>query len=207
MKKNVFIDVGGHLGQTLDEVIKPYYNFDSILCFEPAREEHTHLLKKYTQESIEIYNLGLLDITGPISLFGSNDNMAKSIYKEKNDLIDSDKEEIIQVVDVSEFTREKLRYEDINIMKLNCEGSEFKILSRLMETGDIFAYDEIMIDFDIRKVPGMEYKADKTILRLRTMGLKNFSLAENVMIGDTHQDRIKHWLYGLPDKIKENIFL
>ena len=34
--RRVFLDVGGHVGETLAEVVKPRWAFDRIWTFEPA---------------------------------------------------------------------------------------------------------------------------------------------------------------------------
>ena len=32
----IFLDIGSHIGQTLQEVTKEKYAFDKIVCFEPS---------------------------------------------------------------------------------------------------------------------------------------------------------------------------
>ena len=39
----IFLDVGGHEGQTLNSLFDPKYSFDKIYVFEPAKILHTKL--------------------------------------------------------------------------------------------------------------------------------------------------------------------
>ncbi len=53
-----------------------------------------------------------------------------------------------------------------------------------------------MIDFDIRKVPGLEHHEQKIIERMKRVGFNKYSLCDHVMIGTTHQNRIRNWLHN-----------
>ena len=177
--KTIFIDVGGHLGQTLEEVTKSYYNFDSVYCFEPMYSEYEHLVKVYNDVAI-ILPYGLLDYTGNMKLYGLNENMTSSIYANKNDLINSDSVTESYAVDVSLWIEHNTDPDDIIIMKLNCEGSEVIILNRLVDNNLINRFNNIMIDFDILKVPGEEHQALNTIERIKASGFKSYSLAQEL---------------------------
>ena len=51
-----------------------------------------------------------------------------------------------------------------------------------------------MLDFDIRRVPGMEHTEGQLMGRMAEIGFDRFSLCDNVMVGNTHQRRIRNWL-------------
>lgn len=189
-KRKIFLDVGTHIGQTLEEVTKPCYDFDLIMSFEPSVPQFLEAVKRYGDKAL-IFNFGLYHSSGWISLFGDNANMGASIFKEKNDVDDLSRK--VLMYEVSSLFN-TFSNNDCIIMKLNCEGSEIAIMNDLIDNGQIWKLWNVMIDFDIKKVPGKEHLADELINRMDSIGFNRYSLCENVMIGKTHQDRIRHWL-------------
>jgi len=191
----IFIDVGGYEGQTLDEVIKPHWGFDKIYCLEPMPRQFEVLTQKYSHlENVELLEYGLSDQTGFALIYGDNSIMEASMYDEKRD-VNSSFETMCQFVEASEFVN-KL-FEDKIIMKLNCEGAEYVILQNLIDTGSIWRLENVMIDFDVRKVPGMEWTEKHILGELKRIGFTRYSLCDDVMKGITHQDRIASWLHGV----------
>lgn len=192
----VFLDVGGHEGQTLEEVLKPKYDWDWIHCFEPMLEQYMYLVEHFQDERLQIHNYGLADFSGKANLYGSNDIMEASLYPDKNDADETIVTEC-NFVEVSEIFEWYLASNDICVMKLNCEGGEIPILNNLIDTGHIWNVTNVMIDFDIRKVSGMEHEEQKILDRMKAIGFDHYSLCDDVMVGPTHQDRIANWLQTL----------
>lgn len=192
----VFLDVGAHDGQTLEEVTKAEYGFDHIVAFEPMPQQFAHLIERFGCDSrVHLCRYGLSDVSSWSVLYGTNDAMEASIYAEKRDADQS-------VVTSCEFVAASeivggLPADCVTIMKLNCEGAEIPILNNLVDTGAIFRLHNVMIDFDIRKVPGREHEEAKILERFREIGFSSFSLSDEVMQGPTHQDRIANWLRGV----------
>lgn len=190
----IFLDVGTHEGQTLEEVVKPHYAFDHIMGFEPMPKQCYEAQVRFAGVgNLAVYRFGLSDKTRTANLYGSNNNLESSIFAEKND---ADENIITQCEfkEASEFFRSQIPTEATVIMKLNCEGAEIPILNNLIDSGEIWKVSNVMIDFDIRKVRGMEHEAQKVLNRMIEIGFERFSLCEDVMIGETHQNRIANWL-------------
>lgn len=82
------------------------------------------------------------------------------------------------------------------IVKLNCEGGEVEIIDDLIDRDMLDAIGHMLIDFDIRKVPGFELEAMRALDRLAQARFDRYLLAEDVMVGVTHQERIRAWLDG-----------
>lgn len=191
----VFLDIGGFEGQTLDEVIKSRWNFDRIYCFEPMPRQYYVLTQKYTDlENVELLNYGLSDKTGSATIYGDNNRMEASIYADKRD-VNNSFETVCQFVEASEFVNGLPEGEII--MKLNCEGAEAVILQNLIDTGTIWKLKNVMIDFDVRKIPSMEWAEAHILGELGRIGFTRYSLCDKVMHGVTHQDRIASWLRGI----------
>lgn len=193
--RKIFIDVGGYEGQTLDEVIKPRWNFDTIYCLEPMPRQFQVLTEKYSNlENVELFEYGLSDKTGPAIIYGDNSIMEASIYSTKRD-VDASFETVCQFVEASEFlNRIPLSLNKKIIMKLNCEGAEYNILQNLIDTGSIWRLFNVMIDFDVRKIKEMQWSEGHILSELNRIGFTNYSLCDVVMHGKTHQDRIANWL-------------
>ncbi len=199
-RKNIFIDVGGGLGETLLEVTGALWKFDLIYSFEPQETMLSQLRTRFSSEiksgRVVVIPAGLADFTGEKILYG--EGHGASIYAEKQD-IDSSKKQIIKLIDVAEFFRENISNDDMVIMKLNCEGSEGIILESLAESAQIEKLTNIMIDFDLRKIRGMKQEPKNVIRLLKKIDFKHYFLVKEVMLGKTHEQRIRNWLAQIPE--------
>ncbi len=196
--RKIFLDVGGHLGQTLEEITKPVYHFDLIYCFEPMPREFALLQARYGQmPKVVLRNHGLADSSGNRPIYGTNADMGASIYRTKADLDDPDVVTECSFVRVSDFFRAELEPDDLAVMKLNCEGSETIILNDLLDSGEIEKIANVMINFDVRKIPDRAGEERALLERFREAGFTRYSKAEDVMHGPTHQARIRDWIFSL----------
>ncbi len=202
----IFLDIGMHDGQTLDEVTSEFYMFDRIYSFEPMKAQYDKTCQRFKnrpcKSQLILLNYGLADKTGSMMMYGSNEDMGATLYQRKKDLVGKRQEAICGFVKASEFFEKHIGENDIVIVKANCEGAECMILNDLLDSGQIRKVNNVMIDFDVRKIPGMEKEEDKLIERFKKEGFTNFSLCEKVMKGKTHQLKIRHWLSGLKDHRK-----
>jgi len=118
--------------------------------------------------------------------------MGASMFSDKNDL-ESNFNEPIRIVNASEWiTNNTSLDEDTIYLKLNCEGAECDIIEDLIRSGVYDRIAHIMIDFDVRKIPSQSHRQNE-ILKL-LYGKNNYHVCESVMIGATHQDKIRNWL-------------
>ena len=116
-------------------------------------------------------------------MFGANADMGASVFPTKNDLDDPTVWNRCQFMRATEFFKKYINTDDVVIMKLNCEGSECMIMNDLIESGEIEKLIEVMIDFNIRKVPDVASEESKLLFRLAESGFTRYCLAEDVMIG------------------------
>jgi|JI9StandDraft_2_1071091.scaffolds.fasta_scaffold91115_3 FkbM family methyltransferase len=188
---SVFLDVGAHDGQTLEEVIKPQYGFGSVYAFEPMLLQYNHLQDQYGYiENVRILPFGLWNQKGKYSVYGDNSHLEASMFQEKID-VDENIESTCMFLKASDVVS---KFSEQVVMKLNVEGAEVTILRDLIETGAIFNCRSIMVDFDCVKIPGQEHLKQQTIDQMNSVGFDRYCLAEDVMVGDTHGKRIAHWL-------------
>ena len=203
--RTVFLDVGGHLGQTLDEVLSDGYAFDHIHCFEPMSRFADRLDNVYGDHvdagRLSVHNFGLARRTGELTLFGANEGGGASVFEAKGDRVADSERTTVRMVRASDFFQHQLAEEDRIVMKLNCEGSEGDILLDLAESGLIHRIADVMIDFDLFKVRGRRHEPYEVLRKLREVGFEDYHLALDAMVGPTHQDRIRNWLSYVDRKI------
>lgn len=196
-----FLDVGAHDGQTLQEVIS--HPFDRVFAFEPMAEQYENLRRRFGDgrqrfgaPTVELLPYGLSDRGGEMLVYGSNDEMEASVFPGKID-VDPRTATLCSFVEASAFFALRLSAGDDVTVKLNCEGSEIAILDNLADTGELWKIRRLMVDFDVRKIPGMEAEDQRICARLESLGFAGLARSEEVMVGDTHQERIRNWLNGV----------
>ena len=206
-RRKIFLDVGAHVGETLEEVIKDEYLFDVIHCFEPMPQPFAKLVARFGQSGgksscrrIFLHNFGLSDLNGEKEIYGQG--LGASLFSDKKD-VNLKQSTLCRFVRASDFFREHLTQHDLVVMKLNCEGAEIAIMQDLLDERQAFKITNVMIDFDARKIPHMAKKPKELLRRFKREGFKNYSLCRGVMRGKTHEQRIRNWLSGLffADKI------
>lgn len=197
----IFLDVGAHDGQTLDEVLRPEYGFDVVYAFEPMRAQYENLVTRFSDSRLVICEFGLAGVTGSLPIFGTNDEMEASLYAAKAD-VDASIYRFCQFVQASAWFRQVIPEDATVVVKLNCEGAECEIIDDLIDSGEIWKITTAAVDFDVRKIPGMEHREFEIVGRLRAIGVDyvvDAGLAYGTALGAelpdaTHQDRIRFWL-------------
>lgn len=193
----IFLDVGAHEGQTLEEVVKPCYQFERIYAFEPMPAQYEILQRRFGGlERVTLLNYGLAYKTGKMSMYGNNNMMEATVFAAKRDA-DEDIVTVCDFVSAADFFRQEIASTEQTVVKLNCEGSEILVMDSLVDSGEIEKVHEVMIDFDIRKVMGREWEEAVMVEKLASVGFDRYSLCEDVMHGATHQQRIAAWLQGV----------
>ena len=204
MSPPVFLDVGGHKGETLEEVLRPEYAFSVIHCFEPSPRRYQALQTKFHSfietKKLILHNFALGDRNQTVDFYGV-ETIAASLYRNHRDIFD--KHTVIQVEmrAASEFFQEFLSTEAPIIMKLNCEGSEGIILKDLIHSQAIHRIQSVLIDFDLFKIKRMKKEVYRTLRRLKNARFNNFILADTMIRGANHPNRIRYWLSLIHQRI------
>ncbi|MEM8988669.1 MAG: FkbM family methyltransferase [Pseudomonadota bacterium] len=200
-QRQVFLDVGGHRGQTLEEVLTPKWAFDVIFCFEPDPECFAHIESIFAEaideERLIVINAGLSDESGDVTLYGDNSGGGASALHKHG--ADDTIQRTVAFLDVCAFLDRHMEDGDAIYMKLNCEGAETAILNRLAAENRLAPFAAIMADFDITKTKGGLMKKIAAIDAVKKRGFSNLDLSEAVMVGKTHQERIRNWLLRYPE--------
>ena len=192
----VFVDIGSHNGQTLKVIRDKKYNFGKIYGFEPSRKCFANLDKiAAADKRIQICKFGLGLENHKIELFESG-LMSASIYKSDGNFTEDsniEKEEI-EIVDASKWVKDNLSRSDINVAKINVEGSEIDILRSWLESDCINFFYSIVIMFDIREFKKYRHLEREIRNKLKSKKFYNYCDAFDIFRGKTHEKRINNWL-------------
>ena len=210
----IFIDIGSHIGETLEEVTKTKYSFDKIYCFEPSIYCIAELQKFADQDNrISICDFGLskgnqdAELFQPGSLGGTViKGGAPDLGKKHDQSFVEDREvEKIKLRDANEWFKENISADDLIVVKTNCEGSEVDILDSLIDGNFMDNIYSFLVTFDIREHKEFQYREVEVRKRLKEQKVKNFCFSDDVMIGFTHEERIANWLqlFGIDSENKD----
>lgn len=203
-QRAVFLDVGAHWGETLEEALSPVWRFDAVYAFEPDPEAVRIIEQKFAGEiasgKLILVPAALSNRDGQADLFGGNEGGGASLYAEKTN-IDAAKHEKVKLISSSRFFRETFTGADLILAKLNCEGGEVDILQDLSASGEIQKIARLVVDFDIRKVRGKRGLARATIEAMRKAGFDRFLLTEDVMIGADARARTRNAIAHMPEAL------
>lgn len=193
----IFLDVGAHDGQTLEEVTQPRYDFERIYAFEPMPAQYETVRRRFgVDPRVKILNCGLAGVSGPLKVYGTNERLEASVYPDKSD-VDTTTVTVCDFVEASWFFELHIPDVESAVMKLNCEGAEVAIMNNLIDTGQVWKLKHVAIDFDVRKIPGMEHLEGDLIDRMHYVGFDRWGDVDDLMTGHVHQERIRSWLDGL----------
>ena len=199
MQRKLFLDVGGHFGESVAVALAPEFAFDAVHSFEPDPKCVARIERDFATAiaagRLYVHPVALGAEDREITLFGDNAGGGASIVAGM--LSDDGRATRVAKVDVARFL-DGLAFDDAIFVKLNCEGGEVEILDRLHQSANIDAVKSIMADFDIVKTSG-GYFHKRRIVRLYRAKRLPLMLSEAVMVGRTHAERIRNWLAYFPE--------
>ena len=169
---NYFFDVGANIGQTFYWYLDKTNEYDgwNVFCFEPSpRNQHQLIdtIQKYKfRYNILLCPFGLAGETG-LSEFYLKTDPAGDSYNKEWVINDQFQVQVLSPkIDVVWFIKEYTTKDDKIVMKLDCEGSEYGILERLLDNRDYFdRIPKIMVEWH-----GEEERKQNIINRFKDMG-------------------------------------
>jgi FkbM family methyltransferase len=191
----IFLDVGAHVGQTAAVATDAKWSFDKVICFEPASSARAEFSPEaLRRDNMELLPFGLWDRDAETKLFRAG-YVGGSIFEDMGYLEDDHRPaETIRLLKASTWFRENIPIDATVFLKLNCEGSEVDILDDLIDSGELKKVYCAMIDYDARSSKQLRGRESKSRAKLRAQGYKSVVFSEDVMVGESHELRITHWL-------------
>lgn len=136
---SIVLDAGGYHGEWAQKINEKYGS--EVYVLEPISSYYNGLLEKFKDnESIRVFNFGLSSAPGRFSI--NLDNASSSLYKPG-----TGKEEIeISTLDLFMM---KEGIEEIDLFKINIEGSEFDLLEDIINKGIQTKIKNIQVQFHV----------------------------------------------------------
>ena len=145
-----FLDVGANIGQTFDDFLMkdPAWDGATIWCFEPSPRHVPPLMAKALtlceRYKIHICPFGLAECTTMATFYQKDDargdSFAQFLYADhETQNLETGYQLDLLVLSVTDFLNAKTKPEDEVTIKLDCEGSEYGILSDLFINGKALA--------------------------------------------------------------------
>ncbi len=188
----VFLDVGAHLGETLEVVQSPEWEFDRIVCFEPAPACWPRILE-HADARAELCRFGLWKADEMIVLHNPG-LVGASIAADKDEVAGS---ATCDFRDAAAWFERNVREADTVFAKINVEGAEVDIIRRLAETGQLRKIDHLLIHFDVRKIASMRHREAEARTDLEVAGVEYLS-ADEIQFGGVYRGT-RNWLRWVRD--------
>lgn len=153
-------DVGAFRG---DFTLKNFSKNSKYFLFEPVKKYYNECISNVSKYSnISVYNFGLNDqtITKSISIGGASSSTERLINQYS-------KPEIIKLKSLKQ-TISELKHDKIDLIKINTEGSEYKILDHMINYNLQDKFKMILVQFHVvdkfslKKMNGIIEKLKKT---------------------------------------------
>lgn len=188
MARRVFLDIGAHLGETLEETVKATWRFDSITCFEPA-SVCWQSIESRSDQRVTLARFGLWDRDAEMELHDPG-AIGASLSQEK---AVSSSVETCHVRDAATWFAEHIDRADTVFAKINIEGAECDVLDRLAASGEIQKIDHLLVHFDVLKIPSERHRAAVTARQMDAAGV-DWIDARRVFFGRSHAAKTANWL-------------
>lgn len=182
------LDVGAHVGETLSVAMEPRWGFDRIYSFEPA-PQCWPVLEEMADDRVEVLHFGLWNCDTTLVLHDPG-MVGASLFESKRR---SGTTADVELRDAAMWFRQHLTASDEVVMKINCEGAECDLLDHLLASGELSKADEVVVHFDVRKVPGQAHREIETRRRLDAAGIP-YRDADDIFFGRNVQEKTRNWL-------------
>ncbi len=154
--KKVFIDAGANRGQSIDNFIKhwPDWQEYDIHSFEANPRLVQHFKRFDNMPNIQFYNkaVWLTDDTVEFYLDGTSQQYGSSIIGTKISGNLDKIPTIVPSVDIANFIQSKYSKDDYIILKLDIEGGEYELIEYMVDTNTFEYIDEFYLEFHTHKV-------------------------------------------------------
>jgi len=178
----IFIDLGAFTGDTIVTALKKYRNLDKIYAFEPLSKNFEKLKELFgNNKNIFLINAAADIVDDEKKLYLGKDygDLGGSLVDGKTTCF-KDKFEKVKTVDFSKYILETFNPTDRIILKIDIEGKEYEVLTKMIKDGSIKYINEIYAEWHFSKI-GMDLKThQKHIKQLRKYGFN--------LTGEKHLD-------------------
>lgn len=184
----IMLDIGAHVGETLRVAMQDRWGFDRIYSFEPAPQCWDEL-EALADDRVTIVPFGLWSSDDTLQLHDPG-MIGASLIGDKGRTGATTE---VQVRDAAAWFAEHLDANDEIVVKVNCEGAECDVLDHLLESGQLSKVDEMLVHFDVRKIPSQAHREATTRRGLEAAGVP-YRPAEALFFGPNVTAKTENWL-------------
>ena len=135
--ESTVFDIGGYRGNFVREIVARYD--PHVYVFEPVPEFFQQLVKEFgTNPKVKICNYGLSDVDSVSQMLLADEG--STIY------MTGEMQTTVRLRDIRTVVQE-LGIDRIDLIKINIEGGEYKLLRRMLGTGLVSACQDIQVQF------------------------------------------------------------
>jgi FkbM family methyltransferase len=136
-ENSVVFDLGGYHGEWSNKIFDKYKC--NIYIFEPIEDFYNLIYNKFKDNNkIKVFNFGISDVNEKMFISLQNDGSSFN-FKNENQL----ECEVKSIIDV--LTENNIK--KIDLIKINVEGDEYKILNKIITENLINVFDNIQVQF------------------------------------------------------------
>lgn len=183
----VFLDIGAHHGETLSVVQDRVWQFDRIVCFEPA-SICWPTIRAAADSRVELCEFGLWHKDDVLELNNPGE-IGASMSPDKDGARSVER---CDFKDAATWFATHLEPHDEVYAKINAEGAEADIIARLFDAGELSKIDHLLVHFDVRKVPSLRSREPELTRQLSQSGIE-WHAAEDIQFGGVYRGT-RNWL-------------
>lgn len=163
-QRKVFVDVGGHLGQSVRRFYREVEDADryEIFSFEPEPETFRKLSENIGHiKNVRLINAAAYAGQGTLDFYVGKDNQNEGGTTQKGKLtgrVDYDKPLKVPCLDFAKWLKENVKEEDFVVVKMNIEGGEYALMAHLLKEDVTGLIDKFYIQLHAHKFPQNEQR-------------------------------------------------
>ena len=172
--RKILIDLGAYNGDTIDVALKLLGDFDDVYAFEPLARPCAEMERRFPQDKYHIHRAAGDIQAGESRVYvgHAHGDISSSLYSDNPNCDVEDYEEI-RTIDFPKFLTETCERHGRNChvtLKMNIEGSEYRILERMLDDGSICLINKMFCDWHWYFVDVSEAEHHDLVRRLRKSG-------------------------------------
>lgn len=173
-RERVLIDLGAYNGDTIEVAQELLGSFDIVYAFEPLSGPWSQMNDRFSGDLYHIYRAAadVADDESRVYIGQKHGDISSSLYGD-NPNCDSTSYEVISTIDFPKFLAENFSMKGSDcyiVLKMNIEGSEYRILEKMLADGSIDLISELYCDWHWYFVGISEFEHHDLVRRLRRRG-------------------------------------